>query len=260
MSQQRSMIEAESTHHDFEQMSGLEQMSGRDLASITKPGGRQARSRVALGRWAALLASVSGTISVTGCVENRSTFYVERGLFVEEGDCQVSVDALTLQSGVMDLELTGSYFLPVVVANQLQPLGDNDQLRAETSRIVVEGFEVEIEGLGGATPATASYSRRVSSIVDPDSGSDPGRAPLGLDLIASGAIDEPGSYLVYITVFGQTLGGTIVETPEFVWPLEVCEGCLFSCDKEDTPRCGIGNDYPVGCQYYGAGACDICEG
>src|SRR5690606_31642055 len=78
MSQQRSMIEAESTHHDFEQMSGLEQMSGRDLASITKPGGRQARSRVALGRWAALLASVSGTISVTGCVENRSTFYVER--------------------------------------------------------------------------------------------------------------------------------------------------------------------------------------
>ncbi len=203
------------------------------------------------------LASAASLLSFPGCVENRSTLYVQRALHVPAGEeCVASVDLNTLSSGAMDLALTSSYAVPVVIANQLRPLGDSDRLRTETSHVQLEGFEVTIEGVGDATPSLANYSRRFSAIVQADAGETAGLTPVTLELVPSGAIEETGSYLVHIVVFGTTLGGVSVESPEFVWPLTVCNGCLFTCGDVEDP-CIIGNDDPHHCSYYGE--CNLCQ-
>lgn len=224
--------------------------------AATGPEGSVRRLK-SVARRSCVLASLAGLLSMSACAENRTTLFIERGLYIPpEDDCLISVDLNGLQSGVMDLDLTNSYSASVSVANQMQPLGDPDRLRAETSRIQLEGFEVEIEGID-ATPAVTTYSRRFTSIVDPGNGTDPGRTAVTLDMIPGGAITEEGFYLIHVRIYGTTLGGLEVESPEFVYPLQVCEGCLLTCAEEAGPACGFnfGNDYPVSCEFYGGAAC-----
>ena len=92
-----------------------------------------------------------------GCVENESSFFVERALRLgEDADCVYEVDLPSYATGEMDLSLTNTYGLMVSVANQVQALGDPNLLRTETSYIRLEGAEVSIEGLAGASSAASN--------------------------------------------------------------------------------------------------------
>jgi hypothetical protein len=100
----------------------------------------------------------------------------------------------------------------------------------------------------------------LSDTIPPSSGAEPGRAPVSLLLVPNNAIEEDGTYLIHIRLFGHTLGGTPIEAGEFVWPLQVCTGCLSSCNRDAAPPCTsqFGGDYFHSCEFYGVDGCDAC--
>jgi hypothetical protein len=196
-----------------------------------------------------------------GCVTNESSLFVEHALYLDAGsECSFDTDLPAYASGQMDIGIRNAgYGLAISLVNQLQALGDPDLLRTETSYIRLEGAEVSIEPITGGTSVPA-FTLPLTDTIPPGSGSTAGRSVSFLKLVPSGAIEETGTYLIHVTMFGHTLGGTSIETGEFVWPLEVCDGCLRSCDQGLAPPCSfqVGGDYAHGCQFYGTDGCDGC--
>lgn len=210
-----------------------------------------------LFRATSILLSIGVACSFTGCVDNRSTLYVVRSLFIDPtGPCELSEDlpANARGKGFYDLTVAEAgdfgYGFAILIANQLQPLGDNDTLRAETSRIQLQGAEISVEGVDGA--AGPEYTVPFSGTIDPEPSEQPGEAAVFIEAIPTGAITETGDYLLTIRVFGQTLGGMEVESGDFVWPVTVCRGCLNAGCVEDLGLpCQPGSDYPLPCTAYG---------
>jgi hypothetical protein len=195
-----------------------------------------------------------------GCVTNESSLFVEHALLLDAGsECVFDTDLPSYTSGRMDIGIRyGGYGLAISLVNQLQSLGDPDLLRTETSYIRLEGAEVAIEPITGGTSVPA-FTLPLTDTIPPGSGSGAGRSVSFLKLVPSDAIDETGTYLIHVTMFGHTLGGTPIETGEFVWPLEACDGCLSVCEPV-VPPCEFqyGGDYFHHCSYYdsGPGTCE----
>lgn len=211
------------------------------------------------------LALMAALVAPTGCVTNESSFFVQHALLIDEGeDCIFESDLAAYSAGVLDLGVLGpedaTYGIGVSVANQLASLGDPNLLRTETSYIRLEGAEISIEGLNGA-PSVSAFTVPLSDTIPPSEGEDPGEAVAYFTLVPRGAIQETGTYLITMQLFGHTLGGTPIEAGEFVWPLDVCDGCLATCDSA-VPPCPfqLGGDYRHSCALYEdpPPRCDAC--
>jgi hypothetical protein len=211
------------------------------------------------------LGLVAALVAPTGCVDNESSFFVQHALLIEEGgDCIFESDLPAYSAGVLDLSVQGpayaSYGIGVSVANQLASLGDPNLLRTETSYIRLEGAEISIEGLNGA-PSVSAFTVPLSDTIPPSEGEDPGESIAYFTLVPRGAIQETGTYLITMRLFGHTLGGTPIEAGEFVWPLDVCEGCLATCEQL-APPCPfqLGGDYRHNCGLYAnpPARCNAC--
>lgn len=171
----------------------------------------------------ALGAALSG-----GCVDNRATLYIESVLAQDPAgeECDLTPPGdLYMGSGRFDPGSGGAYIAHLVIANQMVPLGDNDTLRPETSRIQMEGAEVSIPG---QEPFTVPFA----VTVQPDASTNPGYITAGVPLMTSDV--GPGNYQVKVVVFGKTLGGLNVESGEFVFPITVYRsGTLAYCGTFD---------------------------
>jgi hypothetical protein len=215
---------------------------------------------------ALLAAAPLALMSPSGCADNKSTMFVRHVLAVPE-DClfEPDPDSAFIGSGVLDIVMRGSYAPFVLIGNQLVPQGDDDQLKTETSRIALKGAEVTLSVAGG-DPIT-TFSTTCAGTVDPAPGAEAGYGVTQVTMIPPGLDLAPGDYLAAITVFGETLGNEDVETSEFVFPINVCEGCLIFfnqdsiaagvCVPDDDPvgTCLTGQDGPVDC-----GICQTVSG
>jgi hypothetical protein len=196
------------------------------------------------------LFSACGLAAVTlgGCAEDRTTLFIHHVYAFSPGDCEISpsLDGTQLGSGQFDPSFGTAYSAVLVIANGLQPLGDNDTLRPETSRIQLEGAEISVTSAGGGAGLPA-FTSPFTITIDPVDGEDPGVVAGSVPLIppASGIAD--GLYTINIVVFGRTLGGKKVESPEFGFPIQVLSGSAFYCgpaaDVEDLMHpCGLPQD------------------
>lgn len=198
-----------------------------------------------------------GALAAGGCADNRTSLFIAGVRYFEPGgDCETdnSLGGNQLLSGSYD-PLTGlPYYAWIIVANGLQPLGDNDTLRPETSRIQLQGAEISVRTVTGSA-AAPSFTINFSATISPDESEDPGVAVLPVPILQPSLNLGPGDYQVGITVFGETLGGTDVESGEFDFPVTVVpEGLLFSCEatieSENVHPCGTlaqdGYAYPCG--------------
>lgn len=185
-----------------------------------------------------------GALTTGGCADNRTTLFVVGVAQLVGGDeCTVEVSLTTdlIGQGLLDASLRDAYIAPLILANGLQPLGNNDTLRPETSRIQLQGAEIAIDSQtgGAAGPAFTQY---FSGTINPDPSEDPGLAAVSVEIIPRGLALSPGKYAVNIVVFGETLGGTDVESGEFSFPVEVLEpGALAACfalEEDDLHPCG----------------------
>jgi hypothetical protein len=116
---------------------------------------------------------------------------------------------------------------------------DLKQLKTETSRVQLQGAEVRVESISGtSTVQEANFTVPGNGFVDPSSGDTPSFGLMGTVLIDSAtglrmqsALKMAGGVkrlTAHVKVFGRTLGGLSVESGEWLFPINVCYGCLVS--------------------------------
>jgi len=222
-------------------------------------------------RWiGSLLAVGIGLVTASACVENRGSLQVI-GVMVPPVPmmgmgCQYqpSQTAPILFSGHMDIALTNQYEPALLIENQMVARGNNTQLRVETSSVEIEGATVRITDAVGNQ--ITSYTTVGSGFAPASSGSTPGFGAVSVIMVdpqtamaISGEVAARGSkrLITYTKVYGHTLGGLKIEAAEFIYPVDVCSGCLvdFSsgmCNSTMatslTAPCIIGQDQVVDCR------------
>jgi hypothetical protein len=216
-------------------------------------------------------------LSLGGCAENDSVMYIDGVYNLEESGCRITNESSfsVLTQGVMDLAVTGSYALTLHIGNQITRRSSRDQLRTETSRVVIRGVEVELVAVDDS-PLAAPFTAIGQGFANPGTGVDPGFGFMNIVAIPPGAITEPQMVIVKMRAFGDTLGGEEVESSRFDFPVLACDRCLIdypsnavdptdnSCfrpaDAEDTGICRPGQDAIVPCYVCSsfADSCKVC--
>ena len=151
-----------------------------------------------------------------------------------------------ITQGTADAALASSYSPEILVANQLTTRGSTEEVRAETSRVTIQGAIVRVvDPVDGSVQMDNTVL--ASATLDPGTGTTPSYAAVGVTMMNSAALAhfDPGSRtnparlaVAYVKVFGQTLGGQSLESNEFQFPISVCHGCLV-----DIPVDALKNDW-----------------
>jgi len=174
-------------------------------------------------------------LSLQGCVDNESSLFVVGVFNIGETQCLAEPDstAVLLPSGTLDRTLANGYQAALLVGSHLTEQGSREKLRTETSRLQVEGAHLTLYNTAGAAftlPDTAA-----TGLVNPASGTDPGLASVFAQLIRPADfanLGAPGQAIIRIRVFGTTLGGQEIESGDFDFPIQVCDGCLIAYPPE----------------------------
>jgi hypothetical protein len=170
----------------------------------------------------------AGALLASGCADNDSGLFVRAVLVRESPECLANPDpsAAFWAIGTYDVSFGDlGYIAPLLVGNQLVPRGSPNQIRTETSRIVVRGAEVSVVN-GSST--VAEFTQTATGFVDPGSGTDPGYGVAYATLVPPGLASAGQRLTVDVRVFGETLGGDEITSESLTFPIVVCDGCLVS--------------------------------
>lgn len=205
-------------------------------------------------------AAALGLVGLPGCADNHSTLFVV-GALQRPDDCSGYIydpGQPRIGSGLLDRRLRAVYEAGLLIGNQLVAQGNNDQVRTETSRVVLQGAEVRLTRAETGEQVD-HYTTTISGTVDPSPSTNPGYFGAQVMLIPNLDL-QPGEYLSKVRVFGETLGGLEVESGEFVFPIRVCDGCSLVVEGEVTQgneclppqgaplsSCNAGIDGPTDC-------------
>jgi hypothetical protein len=194
--------------------------------------------------------AVGGALALPACAHDDSTIFVQSVLapqLVTPGTgCAFSADPTqeTISRGVLDISLRPTYEASFLLANQLVPRGNPTTPTTETSYVNIKGAVIRITDSSGVQLNT--FTRLGSVVIPPSSGTTPGFAALaGLTIIDEGTAANAGAtfqnvprVVVYTKFFGNTLGGQYVESDEFEFPVDICNGCLVGFSQSDiSPNC-----------------------
>jgi hypothetical protein len=181
----------------------------------------------------ALLACAG--ISTQGCAENESSLFVIGVYALSRTQCiaEPNSTAVLLPAGTLDRSLASGYNAALLVGSQLTERGSRENVRTETSRLQIEGAHITIYSTDGAEIARPDVA--ATGLVHPANGTDPGLATVFAQLIRpgdAGALGPAGQAIVRIRIFGTTLGGQEIESGDYDFPIQVCDGCLISYPPE----------------------------
>ncbi len=200
------------------------------------------------GHALAVTAALAGaSAAVPACVHDNATLFIRNALaqqLVTNGqECVYTPDPTQtfISSGVLDIAVRDNYQAVFLVGNQTVPRGDPQQPKAETSRITVEGAIVRVvDPISGKQ--VSSFTDYTSATIDPEQGTTPSFEPVFVTVLdpktvqaySAAASGAGGVGLVtYTRVFGHTLGGQYVESDEFAFPVDLCNGCLVAFAPQD---------------------------
>jgi hypothetical protein len=203
------------------------------------------------GHFLAGLPLLAGSaVIATACVHDDSSIFVNQVLapqLVTPGTaCTYTSDPTQpyLTQGVLDTAFKQSYTAVFLIANQIIPVGDPTQPDTETSDVVIQGAIIRItDATGVPLNGSKGYTELGTVTIPPAQGNTPSYAAISMTILDQATVASvavtPGStrrLLTYTQFFGQTLGGESVETGEFEFPVDVCDGCLitFSASDIDT--------------------------
>ena len=195
----------------------------------------------------ALSLACVGATALPSCATNDSMMYVIGIYARKQGACspQPEANSPVLAKGTLDLAFAGEYRAALLIGNQITERGSREQLRTETSRVVLKGAEVRLENLRGEELHKA-FSSTATGFVDPASGTDPSIAVMYATLIPASVLEtltDEGTLVANVRVFGQTLGGQDVESSELAFPIEICTGCLIAYPAAARDLTADGTDY-----------------
>ena len=191
-------------------------------------------------RWlgAALLGAtaVATFAAAPGCADNNTMVFIRAIVPATKGcgyDGTIDNTAPTVTYGILDWTCKKEYSANIVVANGLQRNASNEVRRSEANRFQIDTLQVNAILPGGAVLA---YDLPVTAMVDPGDGTTPGFSVIGVPLLPIGKLDfarVPGTGLVKqinfeLRVSGKTLGGSVITSPPFVFPVRIGEQVLFA--------------------------------
>lgn len=209
--------------------------------------------------WGPALAAVAvSVVAVSACVSNDGSLFIQGVLAPPiagaDGTCLYTPTAAGpfISTGTLDVALGSQYAPTLLLGNQLVERGSPEQSRVETNRVQIEGSIVRVTSAAGAE--LRSYTVPSAGFVDVSAGGTPGYGSISTVLVDSDTanalrqqLGTAGAglvrLLVYVKVYGTTLGGAHVETGEYQFPVNACFGCLvnFPADSVDTalpqPNC-----------------------
>jgi hypothetical protein len=257
--------------------------------------------------------ALSGVLtSSVGCVDNTVSLYIRQvqSPTVAGTMCTVTIDPTFpgIAEGTLDVALRNSYTLTPLLANQLIARSSMELRRVETSTLNIQGFVIELhEGSpDGAligppfsvyqnvvVPAalaagTPGYAFAQIQVIPPQIGDLLRTAVCRVD--RTGVTDDcpvprlsslNRRILVKVIAFGESLGQNSVESTPFLFPVNVCCGCLINFPLEaDAPEtmgggagpdcnagmpiigpasCAVGQDFPVDCRMCSSSRPDLCQ-
>jgi hypothetical protein len=192
----------------------------------------------------ALLASAS--LCTVGCAENESSLFVIGVYALSRTQCiaDPSASAVLLPAGTLDRTLANGYNAALLVGSHLTERGSRENLRTETSRLSIEGAHITLYSTTGAEIPLPDVA--ATGLVNPAAGTTPGLATVFAQLIRPadlGALGPAGQAIVRIRIFGTTLGGQEIESGDYDFPIQVCDGCLISYPSEAADPTAPGNTY-----------------
>jgi len=129
------------------------------------------------------------------------------------------------------------YIAIMQVANAITNTAARYPLMANPNSWQAEEAEVELRGIDGLPlnlPGLPSRFRVPTvGFVASGTGSESGRGVVPVEVIPSVYGDalagQTGTILVATKLTGSTAGGSTQTTGEYVFPLQLCDGCLFRC-------------------------------
>jgi hypothetical protein len=187
-----------------------------------------------------------GAAVLPSCASNDSMMFVIGVYARKQGACSPKPEAESpiLAKGTLDRTFASEYRAALLIGNQITERGSREQLRTETSRVVLKGAEVNLEDLLG-NPVADAFSSTATGFVDAASGTDPSIAVMYATLIPGSVASTlaRGTVLAKVRVFGDTLGGQEVESSELAFPIEICDGCLISYPASARDLAADGADY-----------------
>ncbi len=179
---------------------------------------------------------ILGVVGPLSCTDARTGIFVEGVLATPAPECVVVPDpgATHIGRGTLDLAFALDYRAALLVGNQLTPRGDKEQVRTETMNFLVNGAEVEL--FDSQFNSLQRFRVPVSGSVPPNASEAPGFSVVFATLIPSSVgeaflEDLEGTtmtrtVIAEVSVFGETLGGTNLDSSTYTFPIEVCHGCL----------------------------------
>jgi hypothetical protein len=200
--------------------------------------------------------------TASACAHDDSTLFIrdvlQQQLVTNGQQCLYTNDPTQtfISSGVLDLDFRDTYDAVYLVGNQTVPVGNPSTPNTETSIITIQGGIVRITDSAGNQLKT--YTRYTSATIDPLQGTDPSYSPVFLTILDADTVESfrstvsqpqrPEVRLVtYVRVYGNTLGGDYVESDEFEFPIDLCQGCLIRFAPQDidpnlkAPNCHAAN-------------------
>jgi hypothetical protein len=177
--------------------------------------------------------------STVSCAENESSLFVIGVYALSRTQCvaDVSATAVLLPSGTLDRELANGYNAALLVGSHLTQRGSRENLRTETSRLSIEGAHITLYSTTGEELVRPDVA--ATGLVNPASGTDPGLSVVFAQLIRPAdleALGPAGQAIARIRIFGTTLGGQEIESGDYDFPIQICNGCLitYPTDSEDS--------------------------
>ena len=208
------------------------------------------------------VAGMAVSAILPACATNDQTIFIRQAMAPSatrvNGACTYLADpqAPALLGAKLDLGLVDSYFVVLLVANQLTPRGDQANNRAESNRAHINGGIIRVTEPDGTL--IREFTSTSVGFADPGQNSSPGYTLAGMvafDALTKAAIlgTPPGlpnravqkTILLNIKAFGKTLGGEDLESGEFQLPMQVCNGCLVDFttgqdnDAKVKPNCSL---------------------
>ena len=200
-------------------------------------------------------------VAASACVENKGTLFVQGVMLPPVAMAGAAciydpqpTSTLLLYQGRLDIAFTNTYVPVLLMANEMFARGSKEQVRIDSGKIQLQGDTVRLTEAGG--PQLACFTALGGGFVESATGTSPGYGVFAITVIDPDTVENllrPSPQLqarygskrviAYIKPYGQTLGGLHVEAGEFLWPIEVCNGCLvsFPVDAQDpllpTPNC-----------------------
>jgi hypothetical protein len=183
----------------------------------------------------ALLACAA--FSTVSCAENESSLFVIGVYALGQTQCiaDPSSTAVLLASGTLDRTLRSSYNAAFLVGSHLTERGSRENLRTETSRLSIEGAHITLYSTTGEELVRPDVA--ATGLINPASGTDPGLASVFAQLIRPAdlaALGPPGQAVVRIRIFGTTLGGQEIESGDYDFPIQICDGCLITYPSDSA--------------------------